>query len=246
MILELDCGNSLIKWRLVGTANSEVVARGVSETVSGVLRGVASAGGVPVARCRLVSVRGEEETKALVRALSQGLSVDVVQAQSGRRLGGVTNGYEKVERLGMDRWLAVVAAYGLCRHACVVIDLGTAITVDLVSDAGVHLGGYITPGTALLRAELLKHTQRIRYDEAELALSVRALSPGTTTVEAVERGCLMMARSYVLSQIAQAERYLGENYSVYVTGGDAALAKDLPGVHHVPDLVFQGLAIACP
>jgi len=124
--------------------------------------------------------------------------------------------------------------------------LGTAITVDLVARDGKHLGGYIAPGIALLRGQLLAHTRRVRYDSAETALALDDLSPGRSTAEAVERGCLLMARSYVSSQITLAQNPLGDEFAIYVTGGDAALVADYPSVNCVPDLVFRGLAIACP
>ena len=51
----------------------------------------------------------------------------------------------------MDRWLAMVGAFQLRRNAMLVVDLGTAVTADLVDENGLHLGGYICPGLSLLR-----------------------------------------------------------------------------------------------
>ena len=55
-----------------------------------------------------------------------------------------------------------------------------------------------------------------------------------------------MLRSFVASQVLAASDYLGADFVIYSTGGDATLIDDMVGVRRVPDLVFRGLAIACP
>ena len=71
-------------------------------------------------------------------------------------------------------------------------------------------------------------------------------APGRSTAEAVERGCRLMLRSYIEAQMEEASRWLGTDFQVYVTGGDASLLAGLAGINMVPDLVFRGLKIACP
>ncbi|EGH48212.1 pantothenate kinase, partial [Pseudomonas syringae pv. pisi str. 1704B] len=67
------------------------------------------------------------------------------------------------------------------------------------------------------------------------------------TEEAVERGCSLMLRGFAVTQVEIARGYWGEDFAIFVTGGDAALVADvLPGARIVPDLVFVGLALACP
>lgn len=247
MILELDCGNSYVKWRIVSGMDELPIAHGVA---SNVLELIGDLLGrrlmADIDRCRMVSVRGDLETTEIVHALSNALHVQVDRASPFSSAGSVINGYRDQQRLGVDRWLAIIAAYDLCKQACVVVDLGTAITIDLVAQDGVHLGGYIAPGTALLRGQLIAHAQRVRYDVAESSLALSDLSPGRSTAEAVERGCLIMVRSYISAQIEYAETSLGDDFKLFVTGGDMALAKDFPSAVCVPDLVFRGLAMACP
>lgn len=246
MILELDCGNSFIKWRVVTRGEgSRVEASGVAAAPSEVLSEL-SAMRTQVTHCRLVSVRSESETRLLVERLCDSLDIKVVCAAPAPSLGEVTNGYADFRRLGLDRWLAVVAAYHLCHAPCVVIDMGTAVTIDLVAEGGRHLGGYITPGMALLTEQLRTHTKRIFYDAEGARLALSDTSPGRSTGEAVERGCLKMLCCYIESQIVDAAGYLGARPVIYVTGGDASLFAEEHQVRSVPDLVFQGLAIACP
>ncbi|MFL9811630.1 type III pantothenate kinase [Stutzerimonas sp. VN223-3] len=246
MILELDCGNSFIKWRVIPSAGGAPVTEGVAAQVAELVCDLISRCTGRISRCRLVSVRSDIETKAIVGVLSEALKVDVAEVRPAERVASVVNGYRDHRRLGLDRWLALVAAHELCGGACLVIDLGTAITVDFVASDGKHLGGYIAPGMALLRNQLLAHARRIQYNAAGAELALTDISPGKSTAEAVERGCLIMVRSYVASQISNAGGQLGGSFAAYVTGGDAVLVADLPSVTCVPDLVFRGLAIACP
>lgn len=247
MILELDCGNSFIKWRVISADASERIRAGIADSDAQLLAELASFPGLHIRHCRLVSVRSDAETSLLIDELRSIFAVPVVCAEPSRQKGGVRNGYDDYERLGLDRWLAVLGAYHLGQRACLVVDLGTAVTADLVAADGRHLGGFICPGLPLMRDQLGSHTRRIRYDRQAAAAALQALEPGRSTAEAVERGCLLMLRGFVSAQLAHAQARFPEGLEVFLTGGDADLVRDvLPGVQVVPDLVFVGLAIACP
>lgn len=245
MILELDCGNTLIKWRLLdrgGRVRDGDMAPDLVE-----LQRLLGSQERDIGGCRLVSVRSEDETQIIVEQLTSWLKRHPLVARPSEELSGVRNGYTDYHRLGMDRWLALVAGYELAGRACVVIDLGTAVTSDLVDDAGRHLGGFIAPGTKLLRATLLEHTRLVRY-ENKASWDLVDPSPGMTTAEAVECGCGLMLSGFVQEQLRVARRLLGDDPVVILTGGDAgAVVPLLPaGTRVVPDLVFRGLALACP
>ncbi|HLU79902.1 MAG TPA: type III pantothenate kinase [Burkholderiaceae bacterium] len=243
MMLELDCGNTLIKWRLIDTERPHA---GKAADVDGVLQDLRQAGVASLRGIRLVSVRGEAETAEIRTALERTFHRPCRVAQPARELGGVRNGYQDYQALGMDRWLSVVGAYSLARKACLVIDLGTAITADFVSAQGEHLGGFICPGMPLMRKELTSHTGRIRYEHAE-PLNPGVCTPGRGTAQAVEGGCFWMIRGFVHEQCRLAKRLLDDDHEVLLTGGDAHMVFDaVPGARLAPDLVFAGLAIACP
>lgn len=245
MILELDCGNSLIKWRVL--AESQLVAaQGVVQGSDELLVAVAAEGSLPITYVRMVSVRSEEEINRLVDLLRLACGVEVAVAAPAQVLAGVVNGYEEYQRLGLDRWLALVAAYQRSSGAVLVIDLGTAITSDFVGVDGVHRGGFICPGLPLMRSQLRTHTRKIRYSDDEGLSVFESSLPGRGTAEAVERGCLHMVRAFVVDQVSLALELLGD-FDIYLTGGDAALVSDLlPRARVCSDLVFAGLALACP
>lgn len=247
MILELDCGNSFIKWRVTGVGGVAIVAGGVVASDEALIDCLDQIPELAMTNCRLVSVRSAEETESLIGALSRSFSVPVTCATPAQELAGVVNGYDDYQRLGLDRWLAFVGAYHLAQKACLVLDLGTAVTSDFVAQDGRHLGGFICPGMPLMRNQLRTHTRRIRYDDAAAERALDSFVPGRATSEAVERGCALMLRGFAMTQMQIARDYWGDDFCVFITGGDAGSVVDvLPGARVVPDLVFVGLALACP
>ncbi|MGH8388379.1 MAG: pantothenate kinase [Pseudomonas sp.] len=247
MILELDCGNSFIKWRVLAANARLVVGEGVVDSDHALLEGVQGLKGLALKCCRLVSVRTAEETGLLIASLKEAFNVSVICATPSRVMSGVRNGYEEFEKLGLDRWLALLGGFHLANGACLVLDFGTAVTADFVAADGEHLGGFICPGMPLMRNQLRTHTRKIRYGDLAAERALERLTPGRTTVEAVERGCLLMLQGFVLTQLELARSHWGEDFSVFLTGGDAALVSGVvPEARVVPDLVFVGLAMACP
>ena len=110
MILELDLGNTRAKWRLVKTP-SEVVEQGVAdiaEWLDGRLPEVWFSG---VERARIASVLAQSTESDLIDKLRAELSIEARLARSTASCSGVTNAYANPDRLGVDRWLAMIAAY---------------------------------------------------------------------------------------------------------------------------------------
>lgn len=245
MILELDCGNTLIKWRLLDRGGR--IRDGDMSPDLGELQRLLGGQERDIHGCRLVSVRSELETQVIVDQLSSWLKRQPMVARHARQLNGVRNGYADYQRLGMDRWLALVAGYQLAGRACVVVDLGTAVTSDFVDAGGCHLGGFIAPGSKLLRAALLDHTRLVRFED-KVSWDLIDPSPGMNTAEAVECGCGLMLSGFLQEQLRVAQRLLGDDPVVILTGGDAASMVGLlpDSALVVPDLVFRGLALACP
>lgn len=247
MILELDCGNSFIKWRVIHASDAAITGGGIVDSDQALVAAIGALPALRLASGRMVSVRSEEETTALCALLQQAFAIAVKVAQPVQEMAGVRNGYEDFQRLGMDRWLGALGAFHLAQGACLVIDFGTAAKADFVAADGEHLGGYICPGMPLMRSQLRTHTRRIRYDDASAERALTSLAPGRSTVEAVERGCVLMLQGFARTQIEQAKALWGDDFTVFLTGGDAPLVHEaVPQARVVPDLVFVGLAMACP
>ncbi|MGH8454861.1 MAG: type III pantothenate kinase [Nevskiales bacterium] len=155
---------------------------------------------------------------------------------------GVHNAYARPERLGVDRWLAVIAAYHRVRGAAFVVDAGTALTVDAVDTRGRHLGGLIAPGLGTQRQSLHKSTQ-LRASTPE----GRADWLGADTDMAVAWGTLHGVIGFVERVYTGIRREHGDivaNILPIITGGEASLLLPYLGPEWVaaPDLVLEGLA----
>lgn len=245
MILEVDYGNTRLKWRLLDSFLLECVARGAVIDPQELMLSLREVGGLELKFCRVCSVRADTENIKLTTLISAAYGVDVEYAQSTKTLAGVTNGYKNAAQLGVDRWLVVVAAYAKMQTACMVIDCGTAITVDYIRADGVHLGGCIAPGLRLMSSALNCNTQLV--SDVSNVIGGEPLLAGRDTQVAVGLGIRSMLTGFVKEQLVAAEAELGARFVALSTGGDSDLVKAVDErVLLDDDLVFAGLAIACP
>jgi len=244
MILDLDIGNTLSKWRLKDADSSEIRSRGAVWTREEWRPGSDIPDLDVVEAVRISSVARKavlEETVSLLRH-----RVGVVHvARSIPESLGVTNGYEEPERLGVDRWLGALAGYQLAGGCCAV-DCGSAITIDFVLPGGRHLGGYILPGLRLMKESLKLGTRNVAIDPDSEAEEL--LAPGRRTVEAVNHGIYMAAVSAINRVYAEVCDSEGVALPLLLTGGDARVVSRGIQVPHAvwPDMVYGGLEACFP
>lgn len=235
--LEIDIGNTRLKWRLHSAAG---LYQGVLDNSDiGLLPGVLSQYPMPLRVA--VSCVAKADLLAAVEDMASVWGASLLLAVTRKKQCGVTCGYLEPRQMGVDRWLAVIAAYNMVRQACVVVDAGSAITIDLVDDAGLHLGGYIVPGFYKMRQCLYQQTSRVKVAEL-VSPSPAALNAGVNTAEAVSHGLYGMVEGL----LRRARQQLAVvQPPVIITGGDAAVIRQL-GVSGVikEDLVLDGLALS--
>lgn len=149
---------------------------------------------------------------------------------------------DRPEQTGIDRVLNVAAAHEQMGAACIVVDAGTAITVDCCSDAGEFLGGAIAPGVSLMLDALHEHTAQLPRVQFE----VPAEGVGRSTEQAILQGVYHGVRGMVKELVETYATELGHWPDLIATGGDAeALFKDWELVHAIaPDLTLYGIALA--
>lgn len=242
MILEVDVGNSRIKWRLVESESSIAPALQYARDADDLIAALTSMTKPPQA-VRMCSVRDATAGDRITEWVKQAWSLTVQVARVTQSCGGVRHQYADQTRLGVDRWLAMLAAYRLAEDGCIIVDSGTALTVDVVDASGLHLGGYIVPGLQLLRDTLERNT-RIRLTPE---LKTHALQLGNSTDSAVCNGTLAALVSLINSVIAPTVA-ANPGTQVFFAGGDAELLARLSvaeNYHITPSLVLDGLAIAC-
>jgi type III pantothenate kinase len=238
--LLLDLGNS--RWKI---ALSESVGIGPVESGTycelAALQAAALRYADRMAMIMLASVVDREATDAVIAALRHAVSCPVRQIASTDRMPDLKAGYQRPEQLGVDRLLAMVAARAHTRHPLCVVDAGTAVTVDFVDAAGLHLGGFILPGYQLSRECLLANTsipRDTRVDEAALL--------GRDTPTAVALGARYAVAGLVERfSTGSGALFPGQELQIFIGGGDAgAIAGLLPGpCTRLDHLVLRGLAV---
>ena len=242
-LLLVDIGNSRVKWaRLDGTVLGEQHAAEHAGWSPAEWRAALLADG-GVRRVVAASVAGGASLAALDAAARDVTGCGIERVTTERAAAGVTNGYADPSLLGVDRWLAAIGAYRHVRGPCVVADIGTAATVDVVDGEGRHRGGYIVPGPRLMVGALLRNTSDLG--------SFHAGSPpggsagfADNTRDAIERGCRLALVAWVERCVSDAASGMGERPRLLLTGGACADLEPLLRIGHdsVPDLVLRGLA----
>jgi type III pantothenate kinase len=183
-------------------------------------------------------VAGEAAESELESVLASRWDTQPWFARTEAVTGNLKNSYTDPSRMGVDRWLAMLAAR--CRKAgrLCVVDAGSALTIDLVAADGHHEGGYIIPGPGLMERALLLDTDRVRFEE-DVSYS---LAPGTSTAEAVRHGIAVAQAGSVALALQQAD--MDPAGLIFCGGGGEPLMRLVgSGGIFVPDLVFEGLEI---
>lgn len=168
-----------------------------------------------------------------------GASVEIVRPQ--RHCAGLTTDYDEPARLGVDRWLAALAAWYRSKCAVCVVDIGTALTVDIVTADGHHIGGLIAPGLEMMRASLAQGTAQLASERIDIIERF-----ATNTADAISLGCTSAVRGLLHDVRTRLLARTGtDSIDWYITGGGApALARLMPWPHHHdPELVLRGLLV---
>lgn len=153
---------------------------------------------------------------------------------------------EQPARVGIDR-VAAAAAAATAKDAgspAVVIDCGTATTIDLVAVDGRFLGGAILPGPGLLARALAEGTSRLPA-VADLDSGTLPAMPGRNTQQAIAAGIGFGMRGAVARLVAEAAAAVGGRPQLFLTGGSRGIVRDaLTEATEIPDLVLHGIALA--
>jgi type III pantothenate kinase len=146
------------------------------------------------------------------------------------------------QQTGVDRVLTMAAAFEQMQKACVVVDAGTAITINLCNDKGEFLGGAIAPGASMMLDAMHDNTAKL----PPVTLAVPEKWIGTTTEQAMLHGVYHGLRGMVKEIVENYATELGDWPDIIATGGDAeTLFGGWELIHAIsPDLVLYGIALA--
>ena len=237
MILLLDVGNTRVKWAWF--ENLEIAPAGAvaHDTNHRSWQAEIEADGHRPTRIVAANVAGAGFADALKRWAGAQFGREPELLLAERRGFGIENAYARPASLGVDRWLAMIAAWKSAPGATCIVNSGTALTIDTLDAGGRHCGGLILPGVQMMseaRAAL----------GAEPALRPGAALPGLAALAPVQSVPVTLA-AVADRAVAELGARVGAPPRVLLTGGDAALlAPHLASrAEVVPDLVLTGLAI---
>ena len=244
-ILAVDAGNSRIKW-------------GLREDQEWLLLGATNHAGIdslaekwktlPAPHKIIVSnVAGEKSHAHLQKLFSiWPAHCEWVSAKSIEC--GVSNGYDDPAQLGSDRWAALIAAWDLRHAACLVVNAGTAMTVDGLNDKGEFLGGVIVPGFSAMRQALAQSTaasslRQVTQDKINVTRAEDFKAFPTNSADAAHNGCLLALTGAVERMWELLQHHSAENPYCILSGGDAFALQPLLSmpVQVVEHLVLDGL-----
>lgn len=233
-LLAVDSGNSHIKWGLHdGRAwlDHGIVKQGERALLAEEWAGLAEPSGIVIS-----NVAGMQARKDLSELLSSWKAepqwVIAVPYQCG-----VRNYYADPAQLGSDRWAALVAAWESEGQGCLVVDAGTAMTVDALSDTGEFLGGVITPGLGMMQKVLMDEIPFPEFGKGEFC------DYPDRTVDAIYSGSLHALAGAIERISALLAGTLGRVPDCILSGGTADQLRPRLNlnVKVVDNLVLRGL-----
>jgi type III pantothenate kinase len=235
-ILAIDAGNTRIKWG-VHDGNKWNPSGALPTAEAQRLAEIWDL--VPKVPAIASNVAGPDVEQHIRNACERWGLLPIRFIRSEREQLGVTNGYDDPHQLGPDRWAGLIAAHHLYTGPKLVVNAGTALTIDALTADGRFLGGIIVPGPALMRRSLDRGTAGLRLTEG-----VYRPAPASTP-DAITSGslhaCIGAIERMRQSMAAQGTPPEG----IIVSGGAAVeLAPHLPEPHVVEEhLVLHGLVL---
>ena len=244
MKLIFDIGNTRIKWALWDgaqlTNSSVLVVAGLSsihieqafkvyagsfttESVSG-LTGDQAQVLKKIESIWVSNVGSVDVLQKLAEWFQRHLSLPFNVVEVARKSGELINGYKSLELLGVDRWMAAIGARKLLPNKdVIIIDAGTAVTIDWLSDEGRFEGGVILPGFDLMRDGLLSSTESIDVIHEEFRFPIDGQIIGRDTSECVNYGISLGLIGGIEKIVTQMKNVINRPVSVVLTGGSASL-----------------------
>ena len=265
MILDIDIGNSRTKWRLLAKGEQASHRQGVVNGRDLAQLSEALGCELDIERIRIASVAGAGFEQQINHWALASFDIEPEYARVTSECAGVSNAYGQPQRMGVDRWLAMLAAFQQLKSACYVVGCGSAITVDRITQEGRHEGGYIVPGLMMQASALLNSTDKVKITLAQ-RFEANGVGFANNTQDAVMKGILAMA----VGGIMQLRTHRDD--PLILSGGDAVLigahlsgrlasksadklvdkssgkssGKLSGNITLEPELVMRGLAIALP
>ena len=236
----IDLGNSRLKCAALDAHDRRgemvAIAHDQPDPVAALLRHLGP--GTGDAEVWLASVASLERTTVVTQALL-GVGVTVRRIQTQAQCGKLRVAYPEPAQLGVDRFLALLAASERDDGPWLLVSAGSALTADLLAVDGLHLGGMIAPMPGHMRAALAEHFPQLDLPEGQ------ARDFADNSADAIASGTMAAALGAVERVVRKARERLGATPTLLVSGGGAGLLTgiDHPHVVNLPSLVLDGMAL---
>lgn len=239
-LLAIDAGNTRTKWG-VFDAQGNLLQTGAT------LNTQLEKATFPAAKKVMVAnVAGEKIATLLKQKLEK---TEVAFAKSSASACGIKNGYETPEQLGIDRWAALIGAWHLKKTSCVVVNAGTAITIDALIANGTQaefnkaefIGGMILPGLDLMQKSLHTGTAQLP-SVTENALNTGNIF-GKNTQQAMVNGALAAATGAINTMRSAVQNMYHQTPQIILSGGNADLIQQNFFKEDQPNTVMESIEI---
>jgi type III pantothenate kinase len=237
--LFMDFGNSAVKWSSGDELTQDVVHRLASkEPVNQLIAQLQWL--EPPSQVHIATVLRSERLCELSAWMAENWQVRPVFAQTRSAELGVINGYRDPRQLGVDRWLGLLAGRAISKQPLLVVDCGTATTLDAMDAQGRHLGGAILPGL-----ELFRHCLRAHTDLPEIEEPAETCGFATDTAAGIASGAMLATTSSIETMLERVRDLSGGDADCLLTGGLASrVANQLSSSYRlVPNLILKGLCL---
>lgn len=249
MILLIDAGNTRIKWSLVQgkdwlrsgvlpVARANELSRHVTghcDPSTGPGQALPGIGLHDIEQVWVSNVAGEEVAQHIRNVeVNRNAQLHFVVAQEEQC--GVRNGYSQAGQLGSDRWAALLGAWHLVRGECLVVNCGTATTIDALSGQGEFKGGLILPGLKLMQSSLISTTAMLTPGLGEYVPFPKNTADAMFS-GAVQASCGAIQRQHAL--------LAHDSAPVVLSGGAAGVLREhirMP-LRIVENMILHGLLI---
>lgn len=236
MNLLIDMGNSRLKW---GLHEHKEITLGLPLLYSKNLKEqlLSIWGAINQPNSVAISCVNELVGLPMVQQVALQLwpSIKIIRVKPLAEGYGVKNAYQHPEKLGVDRWLTLLAVRKYYPFSTCVVDCGTAATIDLLDKQGRHLGGVIAPGLTLMKKSLAAAAQDLEFFNSQFPIGL-----ADNTEAAIYSGTLF-------SIVGLIEHIMTQNlgFQLILTGGDAEIVAKQLSMDSIirADLVLQGLAM---
>ncbi len=254
MLIVIDAGNTRTKWAVL-TSDGHLGEMQITPNKT-LAQSILKDNLVGAEKVVIANVAGDVMAQQLLNIMPAHVAVTFLEASN--EACNIVNRYQDIAALGVDRWAAAIAVWNQLQQPAIVVNAGTAITIDsltvdspfeltvlerTISKKGVYLGGTIMPGLYAMHHGLDSHTANL----PPVSMGEVVEFP-VNTYDAMKTGCMNAVVGSILLQMEQLEKQCAFLPKIVITGGDAVKVAHALKIHvkHVvvaEDLVLQGLAL---